>query len=71
MDVSHKSIFLQEFLGTAVIIISINWGAQSFVDHGKIVQQLAVALSVFMMYILISPTCFGHFNPSITITHFV
>ena len=54
-------VFLFELLGTAMLLIAINWASTS----GAVAE--AVGLTVMMCAQIMGPISGGHFNPAVTI----
>ena len=52
-------VYGYEFMGTAMLLIAINWGAGGD-------QAAAVAVMYFFNIVVFGPVSGGHFNPAVT-----
>ena len=65
MEVGNKKklgVLLCEFLGTGMLIATINWSTPS-----GLLQASAIAILIFTQILLYGHISGGHFNPAVTV----
>jgi len=61
------SILFSEFIGTAILLIVVNWSAASGEKGGVSFQPFAIALTIFALIVQLGPISGGMFNPAVTL----
>jgi len=61
------SVLFSEFIGTALLLIAINWSAVSGEIGGVSFQPFAIVMAVFALIMQLGPISGGQFNPAVTL----